>query len=115
MKYLCLIYEDRSEGAKLPASEIDKAMAAYHAFTEELKRSGRCVQYGAFPPGSANTVVRVRKGTRSTTDGPFAETKEQLGVFYLIEAKDMDDAIQVAERIPSAQWGSVEVRPVAEF
>ena len=101
MKYLCLVYEDQSHGRKLPKSEIEKAMAAYDAFTSELKKSGRAIQYGALPPDTA-TTVRVRNGQRSVTDGPFIETKEQLGVYYLIEARDLNEAIRVAENIPSA-------------
>ena len=114
MKYLCLIYEDQSKGANLPKEVIEQAMAQYHAYTSDLKQSGHCVEYGAFPPGTV-TTLRVRNGKTSTTDGPYAETKEQLGVYYLLEAKDLNDAIRLAEKIPSAQWGSVEVRPVMEF
>ncbi len=114
MKYLCLIYEDQSRAPALPRETIEKAMADYQSFTDDLKEGGRCIEYGAFPPDTA-TTVRVRNGKLSTTDGPYAETKEQLGVYYLIEAKDLNEAIHVAERIPSAQWGSVEVRPVMEF
>ncbi len=114
MKYLCLIYEDQSRLPVLPKETVEKAMADYQSFTGELKKSGRCIAYGAFPPDTA-TTVRVRNGKLSATDGPFAETKEQLGVYYLIEAHDLNEAIRVAEKIPSAQWGSVEVRPVSEF
>lgn len=114
MKYMCLIYENQAEGATLPKAEIENAMADYQAFTGELKKSKRCLQHGAFQPNTA-TTVRVRNGKLLTTDGPFAETKEQLGVFYLIEANDLNEAIRVAQNIPSAKWGSVEVRPVREF
>ena len=114
MKYLCLIYEDQSQLPVLPQAEIEKAMAEYQAFTVDLKKSKHCIQYGAFPPNTT-TTVRVRNGKLSMTDGPFAETKEQLGVYYLIEAADLNQAIRVAEKIPSARWGSVEIRPVMEF
>ncbi len=114
MKYLCLIYEEQSKLPTLPKAQVEKAMAEYQAFTADLKKQGHCIQHGAFPPGTT-TTIRVRNGRLSATDGPYAETKEQLGVYYLIEAKDLDAAILVAGNIPSAKWGSVEIRPVREF
>ena len=89
-------------------------MAEYWAFTDDIKKTGHHIASNGLQPTKTATTVRVRNGKVSTTDGPFAETKEQLGGFYLIEAKDLNDAIQVAARIPSARWGSVEVRPVWE-
>jgi hypothetical protein len=114
MKYLCLIYEDETRGRSLPKSEMDKVMAEYWAFTDDVTKSGKHVASNALQPTSSATTLRIRNGKLSTTDGPFAETKEQLGGFYLIEAKDLNDAIQVASRIPSVRWGSIEVRPIWE-
>lgn len=115
MKYLCLIYHDEREWAKLPPAEMEEVMAEYFAFTEQVGQSGHLVAGEALHPTSTATTVRVRRGTTDTTDGPFAETREQLGRFYMIEARDLNEAIQVAARIPAARWGSVEVRPVVDF
>jgi hypothetical protein len=90
-------------------------MGEYFAFTEDIKKSGHYVGGNALQPVSTATTVRVRSGKMSTTDGPFAETKEQLGGYYLIEAKDLNDALQVAAKIPSAKVGTVEVRPIQEY
>jgi hypothetical protein len=115
MKYLCLIYEDEKQAAKIPQAEMEKFIGEYFAFTDDIKRSGHYLGGEALQPTSTATTVRLRNGKLSTTDGPFAETKEQLGGFYFIQAKDLNDAIQVASRIPGARYGSVEVRPVMEF
>ena len=90
-------------------------MGEYFAFTEGIRSNGKLVAGEALQPTPTATTVRVRNGKISTTDGPFVETKEQLGGFYLIEARDLNDAIQVASKIPSARLGSVEVRPIMEF
>ena len=90
-------------------------MGEYFAFTEGIKKSGHYVAGEALQPVSTATTIRLRNGKISTTDGPFAETKEQLGGFYLVEAKDLNEAIQVASRIPSVKIGSIEVRPVVDF
>jgi hypothetical protein len=115
MKYLCLIYEDQSLWPKMAKSEADQFMGDYFAFTEGIKKSGHYLGGNALQPTNTATTVRVRSGKTSTTDGPFAETKEQLGGYYLVEAKDLNDAIQVASKIPSAKLGSIEVRPIMEF
>jgi hypothetical protein len=115
MKYLCLIYDDESIWATMSKEQADALMGEYFAFTEAIRKSGHYVAGEALQPVQTATTVRVRSGKLSTTDGPFAETKEQLGGFYMIEAKDLNDAIQVASRIPSAKLGSVEVRPVQVF
>ena len=115
MKYLCLIYSDESQWPKMPKAEQDKWMAEYGAFTEGIKRSGHYVGSERLESASAATVVRQRNGKVSVTDGPFAETKEQLGGFYLIAAKDLNEAIQLASKIPGARHGSIEVRPVMEI
>jgi hypothetical protein len=115
MKYLCLIYDDEKQVGKMSKSESDAFMGEYFAFTNAIKKSGHYIGGEALQPVSTATTVRIRNGKMSTTDGPFAETKEQLGGFYLIDAKDLDDAIQVASRIPSARLGSIELRPVVVF
>ncbi len=115
MKYLCLIYDEESKLGTMPKSEMDAFMGEYFAFTDGVKKSGHYLGGEALQPVQTATTVRVRSGKMSTTDGPFAETKEQLGGYYLIEARDLNDAIQVAAKIPSARLGSVEVRPIQEF
>ena len=114
MKYLCLIYSDEAQWPKLPQAENEKMLSEYREFGESIKASGHWVAGHRLHPTSSASTVRIRNGKLSTTDGPFAETKEQLGGFYMIEAKDLNDAIQVASRIPGAKHGSIEVRPVAE-
>jgi hypothetical protein len=115
MKYLCLIYEDEKMLDAMSGSEFDALMGEFTAFTREIRKSGHFLGGEALQPTPAATTVRVRDGKVSTTDGPFAETKEQLGGFYLISARDLNDAIRVASRIPSARLGSVEVRPIREM
>ena len=115
MKYLCLIYENERAWESLSKEETDAIMGDYFQFTDDIRNSGHYVGGEALQPTQTATTVRVRNGKVSTTDGPFAETKEQLGGFYLIEAKDLNDAIQVAARIPGARQGCVEVRPVIDF
>jgi hypothetical protein len=115
MKYLCLIYDDESTWATMSQADAEAMMGEYFAFTDGIRKSGQYIAGEALQPVQTATTVRVRNGKLSTTDGPFAETKEQLGGYYLIEAKDLNDAIQVASRIPSAKSGSVEVRPVQVF
>jgi hypothetical protein len=115
MKYLCLIYDDEKTMAGMSKADSEAFMGAYFAFTEGVKKSGHYIGGEALQPVASATTVRIRNGKTSTTDGPFAETKEQLGGFYLIEARDLNDAMQVASKIPSARTGSVEVRPVMVF
>ena len=113
MKYLCLICaETVMEGM----TEVDAAkhFEEYVEFTKEIRKDGHFIAANRLLPARAPTTVRVRNGKVSTTDGPFAETKEQLGGYYLIEARDLNEAIQVASKIPGARLGCVEVRPVAE-
>jgi len=112
MKYLCLVYQEEKQEPTVQPDVIEQAKQDYWAFTEDIKKSGHYIGSHGLKHTDAATTVRVRNGKLSTTDGPFAETKEQLGGYFLIEAKDLNDAIQVAARIPSAKWGSVEVRPV---
>jgi len=115
MKYLCLIYDEEKKLSEMSKSESDAFMGDYFTFTEDIRKSGHHVDGNALQPVHTATTVRVRNGKLSTTDGPFAETKEQLGGYYLIEAVDLNEAIQIAGRIPSARIGSVEVRPIMEF
>jgi hypothetical protein len=115
MKYLCLIYDEERKMGEMSKTESDAFMGEYFSFTEGIRKSGHYVSGEALQPVQTATTVRVRNGKMSTTDGPFAETKEQLGGFYLINARDLNDAIQVASKIPSARVGSVEVRPIQEF
>ena len=115
MKYLCLIYDEEKKLAEMPKEESDAFMGEYFTFTEDIRKSGHYVAGEALHPVETATTVRIRNGRLSTTDGPFAETREQLGGFYLIEAADLNDAIRVASKIPSARLGSIEVRPVVDF
>ncbi|HEY6506515.1 MAG TPA: YciI family protein [Vicinamibacterales bacterium] len=115
MRYLCLIYDEEKKLGAMSKSESDAFMGEYFGFTDDIKKSGHYLGGEALQPVHTATSVRVRSGKMSTTDGPFAETKEQLGGYYLIEAKDLNDALQVASRIPSAKLGTVEVRPIQEF
>ncbi|MEO7455050.1 MAG: YciI family protein [Gemmatimonadaceae bacterium] len=115
MKYLCLIYREESAVMRLSADERMQMRHDYNQYTDDIKASGHHLGGAALQPVSSAATVRVRGGSVSTTDGPFAETKEQLGGYYLIEARDLDDAIQVAARIPGALTGSIEVRPIMEI
>src|SRR5262245_36121728 len=114
MKYLCLIYDEEKNYLTMSRAQGEALMGEYFAFTKDIRQSGHFLEGNDLQPVKSATTVRVRNGRRSTTDGPFAETKEQLGGYYLIEAKDLNEAIQVAARIPSAKLGSIEVRPIQE-
>ena len=105
MKYLCLVYGDEHELHTVPDREC-------LAYDEALREGGRCLASEALEASRTAATVRMRNGKASVTDGPFAESKEQLAWFYLIEARDLNEAIQVASRIPPARVGSVEVRPI---
>jgi hypothetical protein len=115
MKYLCLIYDEEAVLDAMPKEQGEAFMGEYFEFTNGIRESGHYVAGEALHPVRTATTVRIRNGKLSTTDGPFAETKEQLGGFYLIEARDLNEAIQVASRIPSARIGSIEIRPVVDF
>ena len=115
MKYLCLIYDAESDMAAMSKAEGDALMGEYFAFTKEVRASGKMIAGEALQPVHTATTLRHRNGTLTTTDGPFAETKEQLGGFYLIDAADLNEALQIAAKIPSVRIGSVEVRPVSVF
>jgi len=115
VKYLCSIYGDESQLADATPEQISQVMAAYGAFSEEAGQAGVVLGGEGLEPTSAATTVRVRDGERMLTDGPFAETKEQLGGFYLLECGSLDEAIEWASKIPGASSGSVEVRPVMNY
>ena len=115
MQYLCLIYDEEKAWQKMSQAEAGAIMGEFHAYTEAIKKSGNYVGGNALQPTHTATTVRVRQGKVATTDGPFAETKEQLGGYYLVEARDLNEAIQVASRIPSARLGCIEVRPIMEI
>jgi hypothetical protein len=115
MKFLCLIYSNEAQWATMPRAEYDGVLAEYLAFTKQIQGEGKYLAGENLEPTRSAVTVRVRKGKISTTDGPFAETKEQLGGFYLLDAEDQQDAVQVASRIPSARYGAVEIRPAVDF
>lgn len=114
MKYMLLIYHDEQAWDRLTEVERHQIYAEYRQFTEQIKASGHHLAGTQLQPVSAAASVRVHDGERLVTDGPFAETKEQLGGYYLIDAKDLDEALAIAARIPSARTGTIEVRPVEE-
>ena len=115
MRYLCLIYLDEARLAAMPENEMDELNARHLRLNEELVESGHFVEAEALQPAAATTCVRVRNGKASLTDGPYAETKEMVAGFYVIEARDLNEAIQVASRLPSAPLGTVEVRPCRDL
>jgi hypothetical protein len=115
MKYLCLVYYQESEIDRMSQGEWDALNGECMAFGASIGDSGHRLGGEALEPTHTASTVRVRNGQVSTTDGPFAETKEQLAGFYALEAKDLDEAIRVASRIPPARFGSIEIRPVREL
>jgi hypothetical protein len=115
MQYMLLIYDDEQAWANMPEAERNGVYGEYGAFTNELREQGALVAAGQLEPTAAATTTRVRKGDQLVTDGPFAETKEQLGGYYLIEAESLDEALEWAAKIPSARYGSIEVRPLVQM
>lgn len=115
MKYLCLIYIDEKKLEAIPKSELDTLMEETSAYNEMLQQSGHLISTAGLKPVQTATTLRMQKGKVSITDGPFAETKEVLGGFYMIEARDLNEAIQLASQSPSLRAGSVEVRPIDEL
>jgi len=113
MKFLCLICAEKVM-EQMPEADAARHFEEYREFTEAIRKSRHYVGCNRLLPPQAATTVRVRQGKIAVTDGPFAETKEQLGGYYVIEAADRNEAIQVAARIPGAWIGCVEVRPIAE-
>jgi len=112
MQYLLLIYGNEKHYGTLSQAEQGKLMQEYGDYTKSIAQSGNLRGGNELDATAKATTVRVRDGKRTVTDGPFAETKEQLGGYYLVEAKDLDEALGLAARIPSARWGSIEVRPI---
>ncbi len=116
MQYLLLIYQaETPPGSEPSAEDMTNEFAAYDAFTLETRERGQFVAGEALEPTSTATSVRVRNGETTVTDGPFAETKEALGGFYLLECADLDEAIEMAAKIPSAKYGTIEVRPIFDY
>ncbi len=115
MQYLLLIYEDEKALHDRDEKTRIQVFDEYQAFTASVREADQFVAADALQPTTTATSVRVRDGRAITTDGPFAETKEQLGGFYLVQAKDLDEAISIAARIPSARFGTIEVRPIMTF
>ena len=112
MKFILLIYDEEKAWGKLSQAEQQKIMTEYRGLSESLKSSGHFQAGSQLGPVASAASVRLRNGKKMVTDGPFAETREQLGGYYLIEAKDREEAVSIAARIPSARMGTVEVRPL---
>lgn len=112
MQYLLLIYGNESNWDSLSEGESGKMMQAFGEFTQSIVASGHYKGGNRLHPVSSATTVRTQNGKKLVTDGPFAETKEQLGGYYLVEAKDREEALALAARIPSVRWGAIEVRPI---
>jgi hypothetical protein len=115
MEYILLIYNSEAEDRKIPPAEYRAIYSEYMKFTQELDASGKNRGGNPLEGVSTATAVRVRNGKTLVTDGPFAETKEQLGGYYLVDAKDLDDAIAIAAKIPGARYGTIEVRPIRKM
>ena len=115
MQYLLMIYRSEAEAGKIDAAARQEMAAEYGAFTQSIIQSGNFKAGDALQPATTATTVRVRDSKILTTDGPFAETREQLGGYYLIEAKVLDAALGIAARIPGARTGSIEVRPIMVY
>ena len=113
MQYILLIYHNEKE--RLSPPDEAKMMQEYGVFTQDIVKTGKFKAGDRLQPVASATTVQVRNGKTVTTDGPFAETKEQLGGYYLVEAKDLDEALAIAARIPSARYGSIEVRPIFQM
>lgn len=114
MKYLCIAYEEERQLNELSAADWQALRRETLDYVEGLRRSGRLIVTHALQSARTASTVRVRGGTLNVTDGPFAETKEQIGGFFLVEASDLDDAIEMAAKWPSARIGTIEVRPIEE-
>jgi len=115
MKYLCLVYHEEAKIETMPQGEYDAIVEAVLEYREELRSSGHYIDSSPLQPVRSATTIRVRHGQVTITDGPFAETREQLGGYYIINATDLNDAIRVASKMPPARLGCIEVRPLADF
>lgn len=114
MRYLCLVYQDEDKIEAIPGPEMEAIMAEVLAYREELRRGGHYLASSPLQSTRTAATIRVRGGRMTITDGPFAETKEALGGFYLIEARDLNEAIRLAAKMPPARLGSIEIRPLKE-
>ena len=115
MKYLCLCYAEEEEFGRMPERELDALLSDQVACDTSLRQSGHMLSSESLQSARSATTLRVRNGKLSVTDGPFAETKEQLGGFHLIEAADLNEAIRIASQFPSVRYGSIEIRPVFDI
>jgi len=115
MKYLCLVYQVESDIEAMPEREYEAIVDEVLFYREELRESGHYITSSPLRPVREAMTIRVRNGKVSVTDGPFAETREQLGGFYLIEAVDLNDAIRLASKMPPARIGCIEIRPLKDF
>lgn len=114
MKYLCLVYQDEEKIDAMPQDEYDEIMNDVFAYRDELRLNGHYIASSPLQSVQSATTIRVRHGKMTITDGPYAETREQVGGFYLIEATDLNDAIRVASKMPPARIGTIEIRPLKE-
>jgi hypothetical protein len=115
MKYLLLLYGDESQWADATPEDLQKSMDAYEALHKEVNEAGVFISGEGLEPSSAATTLKVRGGETVLTDGPFAETREQIGGFYLLDCRDLDEAVEWAKKIPAAYDGSIEIRPAMNY
>jgi hypothetical protein len=115
MQYMLLIYSEEAQLAKMSEAERGKIYSEYMALSEAITKSGHMVAGAPLQSVTTATTVRIKDGKTVTTHGPFAETREQLGGYYLIDAKDLDEATMIAAKLPTARFGSIEVRPVSKM
>lgn len=115
MEYMLLIFESEKTWGGLSEAEKAAGFREYMTFTQDVKKEGHYKSGNPLQPTATATTVRVRDGKTLATDGPYAETKEQLGGYYIVEAKDLDEAIAIASRVPGARWGAIEVRPIRKM
>ena len=115
MKYMLLIYNNEQEWDGLTESQRQGIYGEFRQFRDQIAKTGQYVSGSQLQPVSSATTVKVRQGKHLLTDGPFAETREQLGGYYLVQAKDLDEAVEIAGRIPGARFGTIEVRPLVEM
>lgn len=115
MKYLCLIYLNEKEFDALPAKEVNRLNAGHLALNEQLRASGHLIEAEALQPSGQTATLRLRNGKATITDGPFTEAKELVAGFYFIDAADLDEAVGIATRFPSAPLATIEIRPIREL
>jgi hypothetical protein len=115
MRYMMLIFSDQSTGREMSQSERDEMMSSHMAFAREMRERGVMKGGDELHPASIATTIRVRDGETLTCDGPFVETKEQIGGYYILDCRDLDEAIECAAKIPTAARGAIEIRPIVDF